>query len=270
MLKFSLHDFSVQLLHLRERLRSLREWSSSRGASSLIPEAERRWVRDTLQLLQVASERIELRGTVQRIGEIKYRLEGVTTGCTYQVIIAALEDLDTTMISDLRSQSFAYIPSARSGYFEQDALFGEQVRVALPDAGADIKSAGNCFVADEHTATVFHLIRAAEHGLRALARKLRVRLTHSGRLQPIEFADWDKVITACKNKIDAARKLSSGPRKLEKLALYADAADHCLYMKDIWRNNVSHTRKPYIESEAQVVMDRVRDFMTFLADRVLQ
>jgi hypothetical protein len=46
---------------------------------------------------------------------------------------------------------------------------------------------------------------------------------------------------------------------------YSDAADHCEFMKDIWRNNVSHTRKAYSDPEAVAVLQRVREFMEFLA-----
>jgi len=185
-----------------------------------------------------------------------------------ETVYVLLDTLYKDLHSGLQLRTFASIPRDRTDYFEQKAMFGEHVARVLRDASADIKSAGNCFAAEEYTATIFHLMRAAEHGLRALARKLRVRLSHSGHLQPIEFADWDKVITACKNKINAARALSPGPKRQAQLELYSDAADHCLFMKE-WRNNISHTRRPYIESEAQAMMDRVRDFLVLLAERVL-
>ena len=93
-------------------------------------------------------------------------------------------------------------------------------------------------------------MRAAEHGLRMLARKLKVKLTHKGKTQPVEYADWEKVIAAIKDKITAARALPHGPKRQERLENLSDAADHCVFMKDIWRNNISHTRKPYTSAEA--------------------
>ena len=71
-----------------------------------------------------------------------------------------------------------------------------------------------------------------------------------------------------KNKITRARTAPAGPKKQAKLEFYSDAADHCVFMKDIWRNNVSHSRKPYKPGEAQAVLERVRDFMIFLADNL--
>jgi hypothetical protein len=39
-------------------------------------------------------------------------------------------------------------------------------------------------------------------------------------------------------------------------------------MKDIFRNNVSHARQPYIESEARAVLERVEKFARFVAKHV--
>jgi hypothetical protein len=113
-------------------------------------------------------------------------------------------------------------------------------------------------------------MRAAERGLRMLARRLHVTLTHSGKAVPIEFADWNKIITGIKNKIADAHKLAPGPKRQAKLETYSSAADHCEYMKEIWRNNVSHTRKPYTEDEAIDALKKVRNFMQFLSKALLK
>lgn len=108
-------------------------------------------------------------------------------------------------------------------------------------------------------------MRVAEFGLRRIALKLQVKLKDKGQYHPIEYGTWDKVITACKNKITKIRQNPIGPKRQETLEFYSDAGDHCLFMKDVWRNNVSHTRKPYNQPEALAVLERVKDFMKFLA-----
>ena len=87
----------------------------------------------------------------------------------------------------------------------------------------------------------------------------------TGKVQPIEYADWEKIITEIKNKIAQTRALPAGPKKQAKLEFYSDAADHCTFMKDIWRNNVSHARKGYEDYESLAILGRVQDFMKFLA-----
>ena len=136
----------------------------------------------------------------------------------------------------------------------------------FPEATADTESAIECYALEQPTAAVFHMMRMAEHGLRAIAKKVGVRLTDKGKPQPLEYATWDKVITAINNKIAAARLLPQGPKKNQKLRFYSDAAENCTYIRDLWRNETSHTRKRYNSAEAWGVINRVRDFMELLAN----
>jgi hypothetical protein len=108
-------------------------------------------------------------------------------------------------------------------------------------------------------------MRVAEFGLRRLAKNLRVALTDKGKRCPIEYKDWDKVITACRSKIAEARTLPVGAKKEKLLQHYSRAADSCEYMKDIWRNEVSHTRRRYRKQEALGVIERVKEFVQPLA-----
>ena len=48
---------------------------------------------------------------------------------------------------------------------------------------------------------------------------------------------------------------------------YSEAASHFFYIKEAWRNHVSHSRTDYDDTEATRVVARVRDFMTALAGR---
>ena len=87
-----------------------------------------------------------------------------------------------------------------------------------------------------------------------------------GERQQVEYATWEKVIERVHAKIAEARRLPAGPKKQAQLSRFAEAADHCTFMKDIFRNNVSHTRKPYNRDEALAALGRVSDFMKFLAN----
>lgn len=211
---------------------------------------------------------IEYLGLSAELGVKVWRVETQMTPGNYVQTAAATRELEllrSDVIMELSKKKFAHIPSPNDQYFEQDLLFGLQVNQKVPLAVADIRDAGNCIAASLDTAAVFHLMRVAEHGLRALAKKLRVSLKHKGQPIPVELADWNHVITEIKNKIAAVSQLPKGSRQRQaKLELYSDAADHCTFMKDIWRNNMAHTRKPYKQSEAIAILDRVKDFMQFL------
>ena len=178
---------------------------------------------------------------------------------------AYLDSLIGALQTEMRKQKFIRVEERLCSFADQEKLFGDAVFDRFKHARPDIREAGNCIAVGLPTAAVFHLMRVAEYGLRSLARRLKVTLTtHHGQNHPVDYADWEKVIVGIKNTLTAARGLAPGPRRQAKLERYSDAADHCTFMKDIWRNNISHARKPYKDSEAISVLERVRDFMQFL------
>jgi hypothetical protein len=161
----------------------------------------------------------------------------------------------------MAEKQFAFIPANKVRFFEQHDLFGGGVSAAFPSAQPEIKDAGNCLAADLHTAAVFHFMRAAEHGLRALARHLRVKLT-----TPLEYAGWEEVIRAIDRKLTVLRSRPKGRKKSEALEFYRLTLSECEMLKDVWRNPVSHARRRYTEVEALAVWSRVRDFMQRLSE----
>jgi hypothetical protein len=169
---------------------------------------------------------------------------------------------------ELAQHKFMYMPDSEAKYYDQEQLFGFEVFESFPEAKLDIASAGTCIACGLFTASVYHSMRVAEFGLRRIAAKLRVRIKDKKGFVPVEYGTWEKVIDACKNKITKIRQQRVGPKRELALEFYSDAGDHCLFMKDIWRNNASHTRKPYNEPEAIAVLERVKDFMKFLTVNV--
>jgi len=184
---------------------------------------------------------------------------------TWQELLNQLSVLRQAIEADLEKHLFVAVHPDKAKLVQQSDAWKPILQI-VSGAAPDVEEALYCYALERNTAAVFHFMRAAEYGLRHLARKMRVTLTHRGHRQQIEFADWQKVITAIKNKITNALVTPPGPKRQAKLEMLSDAADHCLYMKDIWRNSISHARKPYKASEALSVLERVRDFMRFLVE----
>jgi hypothetical protein len=184
---------------------------------------------------------------------------------THDTLRAELKHVQKDLVIRLMKLKFAYIPAPNDKYFEQDKLFSEKVWEVFPDARQDIKEVGNCFAAGLFTACVFHLMRVSEYGLRFIANALGVTTKHTGSMIPLEYAEWDQIISQINQKIEAERKTPRDANREKQLQNYSEAAQHCLFMKDIWRNTVSHARKAYVEPEALGSLERVRDFMHFLA-----
>jgi hypothetical protein len=217
-------------------------------------------------MLKQDCEFLDLSAAHQRIDQ-QLRIS-LRDGLTYQQLEQEARVLRELVDNDPPFRRFAYVPDRKAQVSDKMGHEWAKAWEKIPASKTDTQEAVYCYALDRNTACVFHLVRVAEFGLRRLAAKLKVKITHTGKIVPIEFGEWDKVITAAKNQISAARGRPSGPKRQRLLEFYSDAADHCLFMKDIWRNNVSHTRKPYTELEALAVMGRVRDFMAFLAEHL--
>jgi hypothetical protein len=111
---------------------------------------------------------------------------------------------------------------------------------------------------DEWTAAVFHLMRAAEHGLRMVARGLQIK--------NVEVKNWE---TALRDIDHALNVLGGKPRTAardRRLQHYGEARGDLAGFKHAWRNHVMHARKSYTAEEAWPVFHAVRGFMEHLAE----
>jgi hypothetical protein len=166
---------------------------------------------------------------------------------------------------ELTYRRFAFVSTPKAKLLDEFRKDWATVLEKFPATEEDVQHSVECFALEQNTACVFHLMRVAELGLREVAKRVSVKLTDKGKPQPIEFATWDKVIQGINTKIIAARSMPHGPRKNKQLQFHSQAADQCTYIRDIWRNEVSHTRKSYNDGEASGVVTRVREFMELLA-----
>jgi len=201
-------------------------------------------------------------------------------------IIATLRSIQQSIYDDMKKRHFLSVAPDRVGFLEplpnippfskqpdigyQEHIFwgngkNYKIRSAIPD----IKAAGNCLAAECPTAAVFHAMRATEHGIRALATRLKVvALTRRGKPQPIEFADWEAMIVAINTRVKAMAQMPRSARRQRRVAHYSDLADKCWYMKELWRNDLMHTRVTFNRSEAYGILQRVREFMQLVEKRV--
>ncbi len=204
-----------------------------------------------------------LKQSLKYIDLIKGKLNTTTYTCRqYENDIAILQDRED---HELQDYVFGFIPAEKAGYYQNKELFGNQVHIRFPSAATDIEEAGNCYAHGTYTACVFHLMRALEHPLRALAIKLGVTPPAKHPRTPIELRTWgdviDKIVTAIN-----ARPNPKTRRQAELAEFYNKAADQFQFFKDAWRDVVMHTRnKPYGEGETKDLIRSVETFMQRLA-----
>jgi len=214
----------------------------------------------------------------KRMDKLLYDLESIPSANRYErygmiadpisaeSIAAALSELQMAFHKELASRKFAMIENQKGDFLEHDNLFGELVGKKFPSAAADIKEAGNCLAVGLDTAAVFHLMRVVEYGLRALATKLNIPIP----ADELEYAQWQTIIDQIYTSV---RVLTNSPpgspkEKSELREFYNGVMSEFSGFKDVWRNNIMHTRGKYNEFEAKGVFERVHDFMKRLATKV--
>jgi hypothetical protein len=170
---------------------------------------------------------------------------------------------------ELDNIRFALISKNRLEYFENDNLFGKDARFPR-EWNTEVKAAGNCLAADLNTAAVYHLIRAAEMGMRALTHHLgAIPIGDQNKQIKIEEATWKQLLDAIEVSIEQERKINNLSARKTKGTIrdYEILWEDLNILKD-HRNRVMHNRLEYNASEAEGIFHRVKDFMRGLAGKL--
>jgi hypothetical protein len=259
MIDFSMQELThwngLQVLFMNIKIRSVKN-----PGGSITPDEKGMLLKTHVPAMQKFCQRYGLNGSLSQINTFEQnvffgRLVSDTN------IAAVLESFQITLRDETYSRKFAFIPQSKIEYFQKDKLFGDEVDAAFPIAKDEIKDAGNCLAVGLDTAAIFHLMRIIELGLRALAKKLKVRIPNT----PIEYATWETAIKHIEEEIKKLRQLSKGKKKSNLLEFYNGCMGEFNAFKDVWRNNIMHTRQSYDEHQAMSVFLHVRAFMERLS-----
>jgi len=146
--------------------------------------------------------------------------------------------------------------------------FDYRLDIAFPSARSEIVEANTCFAMERHTACVFHLMRAMEHGYRALAIKLGVKKPKTA----LEYDTWGQLLAQIEQKTEAIIDSLQGPKRPLTTAreFFNPALADMRYFMDAVRNIVMHTRTggTYDAQQAISIRKRVLDSFVHLAKYV--
>lgn len=262
MLEFHAGFYCAAAVNLQRLADDIARQIEVRGGDALATPEERTRVRNVTEQLTPDAERHLFMRTVERLGWFISRQDAPAPP-DLQTLAFQLGELAGAIRRDLFERTFMHMPHDKEEFFDKPELFGEEVRQKFPKAAEDITAAGNCFATGNYTACVFHLMRVLEHGLRALARRLKVKFP-SG----IEFETWERIIKSIETEIHKIASQPKSKKRADALEFYNGAAAQFRFFKDAWRNHVMHTRAVYDEHQATSVMTHARDFMQHIATKL--
>ena len=172
-------------------------------------------------------------------------------------LLADIESLEHAIHDQLRNHFYYHVPLEYVPYYVSELPFGEDVFEAFPSAQKNIENAGKCLALGQGTASVFHLMRVMEAGLRALAKALDVQYMPS----------WEAYLTKIEKCIDEPHKNKSSAWK-RKEPFYREIAGDLSKVKFAWRNPTMHIERDYEPWEAEEIYKAVRTFTQRLATKV--
>jgi hypothetical protein len=189
-------------------------------------------------------------------------LEIIKTGVTFKMFSDGLEDIEKTFKRELSKKPLYVIESERYKYFSpQVPLFGTNVQEKFLSTTFELDEAAKCIALGRPTASVFHLMRMMEIGVRSVARCLGI----PDPIQPAERS-WGAVLKKVRGGIDA-KWTTTAARSTGDAKIFDDLYASLDAVKNPWRNDTMHPANKYTDDEAEHVFVAVRGFMMKLADR---
>lgn len=175
----------------------------------------------------------------------EYGFEEMDTGIT---------DLFSRISDELELVLCLHVPTELAKHYEADQPYGELVAMAFPSASLDIEEASKCLALSRPTATVFHVMRALEVGLKRLAAALDIPYAPS----------WESYLLQINKQLEV-KHANKTPKWKKNLAFFRDVAGDLQVIKIAWRNPTMHIVRIYTPEEAGQIFDAAKILMARLA-----
>ncbi len=211
---------------------------------------------DLMRRLSLAlhyTEELQLPITRKRIDRFGHQVHG--NECTYGDVVIAIREIAGRFTDELENTLLFHIPSDKQHFLENAKReMGDDIIGKFPEIAFDIEEAGKCLALERGTASVFHLMRIMEAGLRAIATTLGIDV--------LANRTWDAML----KKIKAASE-QQHPRD-EWTDFYAEIVAKGYAVKDAWRNNTMHLENKYTLEEAEDIFRAVRGFFRHISTKL--
>jgi hypothetical protein len=170
-----------------------------------------------------------------------------------------LEAIYSTLKAELRTTLFKVIPKEKAKYSDAVWLKGLELQSKFPTAFKELERGGTCFSLGQATASVFHSMRALECGLAALARPFNISTA---------LENWNAIIEQIEKAVRAIGQQPRSQQKSDDEQFFGGATSHLYFVKNAWRNHVSHRLESYSDDEALKILMRTQEFTESLCARL--
>jgi hypothetical protein len=214
----------------------------------------------SLERIEVACNAIHLTVSCVRLRRLLKMLKSGMYASNVTIrgdFIKELRGLRGRIKDELSERYFLFVYPEKIQFLEDKQPFGPQVIEQFPNATFDIEEASKCLALSRATASVFHLMRVMEEGLKLLAKLLGIPYAPS----------WESYIRQISENISQKHR-KKGIRWKKDEPFFKEVLGNLESIKIAWRNPTMHIVRRYDDEEAEQIFIAVRLFMQRLAGRL--
>jgi hypothetical protein len=239
------------------------------GVGGLIPspehisEFDKDHGRQIVEEVGKLAKALGLKTTKNRLSHFTVALRFNLSEADYRTEIRVLRD---ALKDDLVECHFYHYPRSKLDVLMKFLSAWNGIAEAFPLVKLEALAATDCYALGHNTACVFHIMRVAEYGLRALARERKIQLP---RKKPVDWGTWQELLRELtKEATKIGETASPGSAKDNALSFYSGAISDLNAFKDEYRNQVMHVRKEYDEHQALRSLVKVHAFMERVSEKM--
>lgn len=150
----------------------------------------------------------------------------------------------------------------RERYYEGAGVWGEAVG-RFEEAEWDMREAGKCYAFERYTASIFHVMRVLEHGLKAVAGTIP-SFEREGSLD----VAWGRILRAMDREISKEPSVEKEVWFKGKEKFYSSASSFMWAVKLAWRDGTMHAEGKFEEREAKRIQEASGNLMIYIAEHV--
>jgi hypothetical protein len=263
MMNFNLYDFKFAEWAIRQLRADLARHLEAEEQKSL-SDLERNQLIGALNFAHRQCIKLGLQSAEHRFERIFTDLRTMPEHLNHAWAVINLDVLIEAVDDDSKFERFYHYPQEKGRMFLRVLDDWKASIDVFPSAKKEIESGIDCYALEHNAASVFHMMRATEIGLRSLARERKVTFPR----HPLEWAEWNDIIDEIEK---SARAATNGMRRgfaLDAARTFYSAAVAQLRAFKETRNKISHMRGEFDELDARRTINQVRDFMNGLASKI--
>jgi hypothetical protein len=177
------------------------------------------------------------------------------------IVGARVAELRRCFMAELSSTLCYMIVASRESFYTDDAprFVESKTLEKFPSIKYDLTEAGKCFATERFTASVTHLMKAAEYALVSFS-------IYSG-IQGEDRNNWNKALNLVHAKI-RAKELPFDTLTHEEETYFVELEGYLRAAKTAWRNPASHIPIVFTESQARSLFEIVRVLLNFASQKL--